>query len=43
MCEGTEIISVAQRELFAKNDWPAEEPILAALNKLKTEGTDAFF
>ena len=36
-CEGTDIITVPQRDLFSKYDWPAEEPILEALNKFKAE------
>ena len=39
-CEGTNIVTVPQRDLFSKYDWPAEEPILEALNKFKTEGAD---
>ena len=38
--DGTNIITVPQRELFSKNNWPAEEPILEALNKFKAEGKD---
>ena len=34
---GTEIVDVAQRDLFDKYDWPAEETIAEALNKFKEE------
>ena len=38
--EGMEIVSVPQRDLFAKYDWPAEERIIECLEKFKDEGKD---
>ena len=39
-CEGQRIVRVDQRDLFNKYDWPAEEPIVEALNRFKAEGKD---
>ena len=36
-CEGNDIITVPQRDLFAKYGWPAEEPINDALTKFKAD------
>lgn len=35
--EGRELVDVAQRDLFAKYNWPAEEVITEALTKYKAE------
>ena len=34
---GKTLVEVAQRDLFAKNGWPAEKAITEALTKLKKE------
>ena len=36
-CEGVDIITVPQRDLFSKYDWPAEEAITEALVKFKDD------
>lgn len=36
-CEGSDIITVPQRDLFSKYGWPAEEPITEALEKFKAD------
>ena len=36
---GKEIVDVAQRDLFGKYGWPAEEEITEALTKFKESGS----
>ena len=36
-CEGNELISVNQRDLFGKYGWPAEDEITEALTAFKEE------
>ena len=36
-CEGVDIITVPQRDLFSKYGWPAEEPITEALESFKAD------
>lgn len=38
--DGMEIVTVPQRDLFSKYDWPAEDEIIEALEKFKVEGKD---
>ena len=38
-CEGVDIITVPQRDLFSKYGWPAEDEINAAMLKFKEDGT----
>ena len=39
-CGEQEIVTVPQRDLFSKYDWPAEDEIVDALSRFKEEGKD---